>query len=68
MAMAYIRNYYGVPAKRGGRIRYTGENPPKLATIVASRGQYLKVRFDGASMAVQLHPTWAVEYVAEGVA
>lgn len=36
MSAAYIREYYRVPAKRGGRIRYrgTGYSRPVEGTIV----------------------------------
>jgi hypothetical protein len=63
--MFFIRERYGVPAKRGARIRFS---PPSRwfgeGTIVASAGQYLRVRFDGAPWMIQtVHPTWCVEYL-----
>lgn len=63
MSLEYIRDHYGVPARRGGRIRYTGLAWPAVGTIVAARGQYLRVRFDGDSEIHTLHPTWKVEYL-----
>jgi hypothetical protein len=63
--MFFIREKYRVPAKRGARIRFS---PPSCraseGTIVASAGQYLRVRFDGTPWMIQtLHPTWCVEYL-----
>lgn len=64
MSMFFIREKYRVPAKRGARIRFS---PPDRraaeGTIVASAGQYLRVRFDGPSTIQTLHPTWCVEYL-----
>ena len=71
--MAYIRNYYKVPAKRGARIEWSGDEMakfirgflyiPKKGTIVAARGGYLRVRFDNEQHIVTLHPTWKVKYL-----
>ncbi|MQB00525.1 MAG: hypothetical protein GEU78_09580 [Actinobacteria bacterium] len=68
MSMQYIRDYYKVPAKRGGRILYTygGEliGQPGEGTIVGAKDQYLRVRFDSdPSRIYTLHPTWSVEYL-----
>ena len=67
MNMAYIRDYYGVPAKRGARIRWTwhrkGEPRNDEGTIAGSCGQYLRVRFDGSTQVLSLHPTWEIEYL-----
>lgn len=49
MTAKYVRDYYKVPAKRGGRIAWTSPSGVKRnATIVGFRGQYLRVRFDDA--------------------
>ncbi len=71
--MEYIRNTYRVPAKRGARIEYDGDEmakfirgflyKPKKGTIVAARGGYLRVRFDHQRHIVTLHPTWKVRYL-----
>lgn len=63
MTLAYIRDHYGVPAKRNGRVHYTGDGDPRVGTIVGARGQYLRVRFDGLTGIDALHPTWKVEYL-----
>lgn len=66
MSIEYIRKTYGVPAKRGGRVRYTGAKEPQLGTIVATDGAYLKIRLDGKKHALPYHPTWELEYLPEG--
>lgn len=67
MDMRYIRETYNVPAKRGGRIVYTGSEllGRALGTIVGSRGAYLRVRMDDGNpkSLVSLHPTWCIEYL-----
>lgn len=70
MSMAYIRQYYGVPAKRGARVRFTWPTwvrrhgaEGSVGTIVAAKNQYLRVRFDADPTRIfTLHPTWEVEY------
>ena len=63
MSMEYIRRYYGVPAKRGGRVTYTGGAKKTVqGTIVASRGQYLRVRWDEGDQVKTMHPTWMLVY------
>ena len=68
MSMEYIRNHYGVPAKRGARIKFTGTimNTPLVGTIVYSRNQYLLVKMDNDHKIWTLHPTWEIEYLPEG--
>lgn len=65
MSMKYIRKTYGVPAKRGARVRYTGgAHGPVEGTISASDGSYIRVRWDGAHRtAGPYHPTWKMEYL-----
>lgn len=67
MSMQDIRETYGVPAKRGARIAYSGSNAlgRALGTIVAARGLYLRVRMDDGhpSELVTMHPTWHIEYL-----
>lgn len=63
MSMAYIRKYYKVPAKRGGRVRYTGRDKPILGTIRAARHGYLRIQLDGEAYAGIFHPTWELEYI-----
>jgi aminoglycoside phosphotransferase (APT) family kinase protein len=46
MTMAYIRKTYGVPAKRGVRVRVKTQDGWSSATITCAKGQYLVVRPD----------------------
>jgi hypothetical protein len=60
MSMDYVRNYYHVPAKRGGRIRFDYDG--KKGTITRATA-HIWVRFDGCKWSVPLHPTWMVTYL-----
>ena len=62
-AVKYIRNYYGVPAYRGCRVKYSGGRTPRFGTVTSSRGPYLRVRLDGEKHAGIYHPTWKLEYL-----
>lgn len=57
--MNYIRRLYGVPAKRGGQIRYKG----KLGLITGSVDGHLRIRLDGEKKSRRYHPTWHIEYI-----
>lgn len=57
---SYVRGYYRVPARPGGRVVVDGHR----GTIAGFDSQYLLVRFDGREPAVRAHPTWKVEYEA----
>lgn len=63
MSLAYVRKAYGVPAKRGGRVRYTGCGREELGTIIGASGGHLKVRLDGVRHGMPFHPTWKLEYL-----
>jgi hypothetical protein len=67
MSMARIRKCYGVPAKRGMRVRYTGDgkDKPQLGTITSARGYQLRIRLDGYKISHIFHPTWELEYLPE---
>lgn len=70
MSMRYIRDTYQVPAKRGARIKFTG-NPhrcPCFGTITGSQGAYIRVRMDGDTESYPYHPAWAMEYVPANTA
>jgi len=63
--MAYIRKYYGVPAKRGGRVTWKTRSGVRHGTIT-SASAYVYVLFDGERRPVPLHPKEAgLEYKAE---
>jgi len=64
MSMDYIRKAYNVPAKRGGRVEYTGcKDEGEQGTITGSDGHYLRVRLDGHKEAGNFHPTHAMAYL-----
>lgn len=58
MSMEYIRQHYGIPAKRGLRIKFCGHP----ATITGSEDARLRIRIDGDDRSVIVHPTWRIEY------
>ena len=48
MSMEYIRTMYNVPAKRGGRIRFThSDGTVEYGTITGTNNPHLRVRIDG---------------------
>lgn len=63
MSMEWISKNYGVPAQRGGRVRYTGGKEPRLGTIVSASGGHLNIRLDGQTAVQPYHPTWELEYL-----
>lgn len=63
MSMHYIRTAYGVPARRGGRVKYTGGVTDAVGTIIGTNGHYLRIRMDGHKRAMLYHPTWEIEYM-----
>lgn len=68
--MKYIRKHYKVPAKRGGRVRYSGD-PSGVThdgTITSAKDARIRVRFDGNPFGrgphpIPCHPTWKIEYL-----
>lgn len=64
MSMDYIRDTYRVPAQVGGRVLYTGDEPPRHGTITGTRNQYLAIRLDGEKAPRSYHPTWELTYLA----
>lgn len=63
VSMERIREYYGVPAKRGMRIEFMG----KPAVITGSTAMRLRARIDGEKKTSILHPTWEMNYTPEKV-
>ena len=62
--MKYIRDTYGVPAKRGGYINYTDSTGRKWkCRIVSAYGEKLRAVTDAGTMSFFLHPTWNIEYL-----
>jgi len=63
MSFQYIRDTYGVPAKRGTRVEYSRNGMRIQGTITGSRQQYLLVRLDGDRNSIAFHPTWNLRYL-----
>lgn len=64
MGMGYVRKTYSVPAKRGGRVEYTGCGKAEFGTITsASSGGHLNIRLDRVKHAKPFHPTWKLRYL-----
>lgn len=63
MTLDWIRKNYRVPAKRGGRVEYTGNGRPELGTICGANGSRLSIRLDGVRHAMPFHPRWRLRYL-----
>lgn len=63
MSIEYIRETYKVPAKIGGRVRYTGSACAMLGTITGTRSAHIIVKLDEKEDARPFHPTWEMEYL-----
>ena len=65
MSLEYIRRTYGVPAKRGSRVRvdWYPPEPAREGTITGSRQAHLRIRLDGEKHSRTVHPTWRIEYL-----
>lgn len=64
MSLDYIRKTYSVPAKRGGRVEYTGADAPsQYGTIKSASGPHLMILLDGSKHAMPFHPTWGLRYL-----
>ena len=63
--LEYIAKTYGVPAKHGQRIEYTGGPEPRQGVIVGAVNSYLRIRFDGEAKThnAPFHPTWKIRYL-----
>ena len=63
--MYEIRKQYGVPAKRGGKIRYTDSRGKQwVGQIRSAKGGHLRVTFSEFPKAIAtIHPTWNIEYL-----
>lgn len=63
MSIDWIRKQYGVPAKVGGRVEYTGGKTPQIGTITGARGGHLRIKLDGDFSSNPYHPTWELRYL-----
>lgn len=57
--MAYVRKFYAVPAKRGGRVAFEGL-PGRI--LRADKSGHLIVQMDDGRKLI-LHPTYHVDYL-----
>ena len=65
MTMQSIRDNYGVPAKRGGRVEFTGNGMSVMGTLTGSKGALLRIRLDVNRHSSLFHPTWELRYLTE---
>lgn len=63
MSMKQIRDQYGVPARRGGRVIYNSAAGPRPGTITGASGPHIRIRLDGDAVSMPFHPTWKLEYL-----
>lgn len=63
MTMEWVRKNYKVPAKRGGRVEYTGDGKPELGTITSANNGRINIRLDRFKHAMPFHPTWKLRYL-----
>lgn len=64
MSMEYIRETYGVPAEKGGRVKYTnGSGVATEGAITGTHAAYIKVKMDGNKLSKCYHPTYNIEYL-----
>ena len=65
VSLDYIRKNYGVPAKRGGRVRLDYPNGRSVTgQITGTHGAHLRVLAQtGRPRVLYLHPTWRVTYL-----
>jgi hypothetical protein len=66
--MERIRQAYGVPAKKGGRVSLLENDGKQWATgtITGSRDGKIRIRLDGSNFSQNYHPTYCLEYLPEG--
>lgn len=57
----YIKRYYGISAKVGDKVSYSGGKFPQEGTIVGADGAYLRVQLDRDPYIGKYHPTWELK-------
>jgi len=66
MSLAYIRDHYRVPAKRGMKIKlnpsYFSYRGWKEGVITGSKGLYLRIKINGKRYSRIFHPTYGIFY------
>lgn len=64
MSMQYIRDYYGVPARRGGMVDVLGDDGMKFrGVITGAEGARLRVRLLCGKYVGLYHPKYNLEYL-----
>ena len=63
--LQYINNSYGLNAKRGDRVLYTGGKTPRYGTITGAKNGHLCVRLDGQKHSKPYHPTWELKILKD---
>ena len=62
--MRYIRDRYGVPAKRGAKVCYSDLVGNRFGVITAARMGFIRIRFDGQKDSDgPFHPVWRIKYL-----
>jgi hypothetical protein len=67
--IAYLRNAYGIPAKKGMRVKLKKAYfniPSDGGVITGAKHAYLRIRVDGEKHSRFFHPTYGVIYPADG--
>ncbi len=63
--MAWIRQRYKVPAKRGGRVKYRETGQLGTITSASPSAPYIRIRLDGEKHSSVYHPTWQLKYLED---
>lgn len=63
MSLEYIQTYYGVPARIGGKVEYTGDGSSQRGTITGTQNAHLMIRLNGRRNPSPFHPTWELRYL-----
>jgi hypothetical protein len=68
---AYVRAFYGVPAREDMRIKIgfvldpCSKRPSPTTGVIKGASHHLLVLFDGERKVRCLHPTWCIAYLDE---
>jgi hypothetical protein len=62
----WMKQHYGVPARRGGRVIFDGK-PGRITSTNAAGHLVLHLDGDPPRRRVYVHPRWRMEYLDEAV-
>ena len=63
MSMAYIRDTYAVPAKRGAQVSIQDASGASVrGRITSAKGGHLMIRAEGQLRSRKYHPTSGIDY------